>query len=336
VYGFAWFEAHLCKGGICPSVTPGPCQVVEDYHGVQGQDGLQKWRMVRFSAEDNVEEQHIFAVAKLLYFLRKWGIEKKDPKCISEGSEEQIAFTMEDGTNFEQYPECDSPKRTVCQSVCKFWAQVYTAATMHSRSTIPRLTDLFQKAKRRMAGLLFEHQQRFQQMNPGLEVPVQLWEEDVLTRNSLYVEFLEKAYAEDQKLRTRPDANESELREGCERVQNLASHGLAFGMETYWTQGSFDAVVGRLQLGLQKPCGELGARGDFCQLRLRQTSYFDALVENLADLWKEQAHFVQGSSKAHKQIESLLKVELGDGAMQRICQDKHVCQALRRAAEKPE
>ncbi|CAJ1455286.1 unnamed protein product [Effrenium voratum] len=96
VYGFAWFEAHLCKGGICPSVTPGPCQVVEDYHGVQGQDGLQKWRMVRFSAEDNVEEQHIFAVAKLLYFLRKWGIEKKDPKCISEGSEEQIAFTMED------------------------------------------------------------------------------------------------------------------------------------------------------------------------------------------------------------------------------------------------
>ncbi|CAJ1428236.1 unnamed protein product [Effrenium voratum] len=107
-------------------------------------------------------------------------------------------------------------------------------------------------------------------------------------------------------------------------------------METYWTQGSFDAVVGRLQLGLQKPCGELGARGDFCQLRLRQTSYFDALVENLADLWKEQAHFVQGSSKAHKQIESLLKVELGDGAMQRICQDKHVCQALRRAAEKPE
>ena len=28
--------------------------------------------------------------------------------------------------------------------------------------------------------------------------------------------------------------------------------------ETYWTQGAFDAVVGRLQLNLTKPCVTLG------------------------------------------------------------------------------
>ena len=34
--------------GTCTSLAG--LQVVEDYHGVQGQDGLQKWRMVRFSS----------------------------------------------------------------------------------------------------------------------------------------------------------------------------------------------------------------------------------------------------------------------------------------------
>jgi len=108
----------------------------------------------------------------------------------------------------------------------------------------------------------------------GAFLPTKNWHSNASLRNEQY----------EQKIRHFYGKNES-----CAGKREVANLALAWGMETYWTQGAFEAVVGVLQAG----CTDLV---------IDVHGYLDSLLENVADLFKELNHLIHEHEHDHGHV----------------------------------
>ncbi|CAE7307957.1 atg4 [Symbiodinium sp. CCMP2592] len=95
--------------------------------------------------------------------------------------------------------------------------------------------------------------------------------------------------------------------------------------ETYWTQGAFDAVVGRLQL-----------TGTACDLDISTAGFLDAFVENLADLFKELSHTQEEFQHIDRKLSRFYPDQTSkehavrSGELYGYCKSREVCEAVTR------
>eukprot|EP00439_Symbiodinium_sp_Y106_P058953 s2183_g8.t1 len=339
IYGFAWFEATPCRDHVCEGASlQEPCHAVEDFSGVRNPKNLSTWRLRRFSAADNpgsgngvgaedVQDQHSFGLAKLLYYLREFGRGGGIAACSTTSTEKvAIAHTLDTGTNFTD--QSCAERDDVCTPICEFWSKIYGTTYWHGlQSMLPKMQAVMRAARDIMADLLASHAQRVIELLPGKEVSSQLWQGQIMVRNAIYAEKLSRVYALERQLRT----GRKDLKQ-CAELRHSITESLAYGIETYWTQGAFDAVVGRLQLSLSKPC----VTGTACDLDISTAGFLDAFVENLADLFKELSHTKEEFQLIDRKLSRFYPDQTSkehavqSGELYGYCKSREVCEAVTR------
>ncbi|CAE7591729.1 atg4 [Symbiodinium natans] len=340
IYGFAWFEATpgTYDSGTT-SAEPGelqkPCHAVQEYTGVRDPNNISSWRLRRFSAADNphsgdgigaqdTEDQHSFGMAKLLYYLREYGREGGIAACSTASAEEaDIATTLDDGTNFTGIGGCGG--ELVCTPICEFWHQLRRAIILQEMTPLySKIQALTRAARDIMSNLLASHAKRARELLPGKEVSSRLWQDQIMVRNMMYAEKLSRVYALERQL-TRSGPRAERLSQ-CAQLRRSITESLAYGIETYWTQGAFDSVVGRLQLNLLQPC----VNGSSCELQISKAGFLDSLLENLADIFKELSHnhkeFKDAEDKARHFFPDLSSKELAR-KLDIVCRQPEMCEA---------
>ncbi|CAE7318371.1 atg4 [Symbiodinium microadriaticum] len=339
IYGFAWFEATPCRDHLCEGVPlQEPCHAVQDFSGVSNPKNLSTWRLRRFSAADNprsgdgvgaedVQDQHSFGLAKLLYYLREFGRGGGIAACSTTSTEKAaIADTLDTGTNFTDL-SC-ATRDDVCTPICEFWSKIYKATYWHGlQSILPKMQAVMRAARDIMADLLASHAKRVTELLPEKEVSSQLWQGQIMVRNAIYAEKLSRVYALERQLR----AGRTNLKQ-CAELRHSITESLAYGIETYWTQGAFDAVVGRLQLSLSKPC----VTGKACDLDISTAGFLDALLENFADLFKELSHTQEEFQDIDRKLSQFYPDQksrehaVQSGKLYGFCKTREVCEAVTR------
>jgi len=182
---------------------------------------------------------------------------------------------------------------------------------------LPKMQAVMRAARDIMADLLASHAQRVIELLPGKEVSSQLWQGQIMVRNAIYAEKL--------------STGRKDLKQ-CAELRHSITESLAYGIETYWTQGAFDAVVGRLQLSLSKPC----VTGTACDLDISTAGFLDAFVENLADLFKELSHTKEEFQLIDRKLSRFYPDQTSkehavqSGELYGYCKSREVCEAVTR------